>query len=173
MLYPQLVVYESDRRLATWLREAVDVAVKLRYDLDGKSKAQRPENEQPLSPGRCEKRATGWLLREARQPSACLRLFENGGPAVLVIQLTKDAASELDLLERTTRLYPDVSAIVIGNDDHRSLELLAWELGATAVLFPPRVGERLQEIVSGIMQSVTDELRVNVDGNANAEDQSQ
>ena len=150
MHYPQLIIYETDNRLATWLREATALAEMLRYDEEGQPAARSLKKVPPSSKG-----SYGWLLREPRQPAACLRLLQRGGPVVLVIQLAKEATVELDLLEQTTRRYPDALTVVVGEEAHRSLSPLAWDLGATAVLLPPRVGERLQEIVLGLMRSAT------------------
>jgi hypothetical protein len=154
MRYPRLVVYETDRRLATWLREAVDVAEMLRFDADGRPVTPpKPKGPRPSSVSR-GLTPEGWLLHETRQPAACMRLLQKGGPTVLIIQLTKDATVELELLEQANRRIPDALSVVVGEEAHRSLAPLAWDLGATAVLLPPRVGERLQEIVLGFMKSV-------------------
>jgi hypothetical protein len=154
MRYPQLVVYETERRLVTWLREAVDLAELLRFDADGRpAPAPKITGPRPL-PGNREKAPKSWLVHEPRQPAACLRLLQKGGPTILIIQLTKEPAAELELLERAARRHPNAFSVAVGEEAHRSLVPLAWDLGATAVLLPPRVGERLQEIVLGLMQSV-------------------
>jgi hypothetical protein len=153
MRYPQLIVYETDRLLVTWLREAVDVAAMLRFDERGQPAMRLREKTRPES-GDCAANAEqGWIIREPRQPAACLRLLQNRGPAVLVIQLRKEAVTELEFLEQTARCYPDVLIVVVGEETHQSVAPLAWDLGATAVLLPPRVGERLQETVLGLMRS--------------------
>ena len=154
MRYPQLVVYETDRRLVTWLREAVDVPALLKFDAEG-----RPTNSLKAHGASPPTRSDGiprasWLVHEPRQPAACLRLLEKGGPTVVIIQLTAKPAAELELLERVARYHPRAMSVVVGDESHRSLVPLAWDLGATAVLLPPRVGERMQEIVLGLMQSI-------------------
>jgi DNA-binding response OmpR family regulator len=93
----------------------------------------------------------GWVLREPRQPEACLRLLRQGGPAVLVIRLGRDLERELNLLERTGWLFPDVATIVVGEAAHESVVGLAWDLGASYVLLPPTPRELLPEIVIGLM----------------------
>jgi hypothetical protein len=154
MRYPQLVVYETDRRLVTWLREAVDVSEQLKFDAEGRpTNSSQSQEATPLMRSQGASRA-GWLLHEPRQPAACLRLLMKGGPTVLNLQLTAKPEAELDLLEKVARRHPRAMSVVVGDESHRSLVPLAWDLGATAVLLPPRVGERLQEIVLGLMQSI-------------------
>jgi hypothetical protein len=153
MHYPQLVVYETSSRLATWLREAVGIAELLRYDEEGRTAGWLTETPRPAHGA--EDGNYGWLLREPRQPAACLRLLQRGAPSIVVIQLTKEPQSELALLDQIAWRYPETLTVVVGQEEHRTLAPLAWDLGATAVLLPPRVGERLQEVVLGLMQSVT------------------
>ena len=93
----------------------------------------------------------GWVLREPRQAEACLRLLRQGGPAVLVIRLGRDLERELNLLERTGWLFPDVATIVVGEAAHESVVGLAWDLGASYVLLPTTPRELLPEIVTGLM----------------------
>jgi len=153
MRYPQLIVYETDRVLATWLREAVDVAAMLRYDERGHPAERLKKNTRPESADFAGNAELGWIIREPRQAAACLRLMQQRGPAVLVIQLSKEAVTEFELLEQTARRCTDVMIVVVGEEAHQSVASLAWDLGATAVLLPPRVGERLQETVLGLMRS--------------------
>jgi hypothetical protein len=144
MQYPLLIVYETQRRLATWLREAAPIAEQLRYDTEGK-----------LTPiggdDRGDARPT-WLLREPRRPSACLRLLERGGPAVVVLHLGASPEEVLKLLDAIAWRFPDAVTVVV-EEEHRGLAPLAWDLGATMVVLPPRVHERLQETVLGLMHS--------------------
>jgi hypothetical protein len=168
MRYPQLVVYETERRLVTWLREAVDVAELLRFDADGRP-SPKPKITSPL-PGGQGAATQSWLVHEPRQPAACLRLLQKGGPTVLILQLTKEPAEELELLEKAARRHPNALTVVIGEELHRSLVPLVWDLGATAVFLPPRVGERLQEIVLGLMQSLM--ARAHSDAGVGVNDES-
>ena len=92
-----------------------------------------------------------WALRGAGQAETCLRLLQPGGPAVLIVKAGRDLERELALLERATRLYPDVPAVLVGDGDQPELAGLAWALGAAYVLLPPQPRERLAEIVAGLM----------------------
>jgi DNA-binding NarL/FixJ family response regulator len=170
MQYPQLIVYETDLRLATWLREAVDLAAMLRYDERGQPVEKLKEKTRSESRKGARDAEQGWIIREPRQSAACLRLMQQGGPAVLVIQLNKDAVTELALLEQTAWRYPDVMIVVVGEETHQSVAPLAWGLGATAVLLPPRVGERLQETVLGLMRSAM--VEAHSDGSPSLGEQS-
>jgi DNA-binding NtrC family response regulator len=98
----------------------------------------------------------GWMLREPRQPEACLRLLRQGGAASLVLRLGRDLERELGLLERVAWLYPDVATVLVGDAAHQSVAGLAWDLGASYVLLPPTPRERLPEIVIGLMRELPD-----------------
>jgi hypothetical protein len=79
-----------------------------------------------------------WSLREPRRPEACLRLLRRGGPSVLVLKVGTDLLQELTLLDRVSWLFPDTVTLVVGDAPNPVLEGLAWDLGATLVLFPPQ-----------------------------------
>ncbi|MHB1422365.1 MAG: hypothetical protein ACYC3I_04045 [Gemmataceae bacterium] len=121
MHYPQLLVYETDRRLAALLQRLAD------------------KND--------------WLLREPRQPSAVLRLMDRGGPAVLLLRLSRDLERELDMLEQVSWLYPDTATVLVADHEQRKLSGLAWDLGVRWVLPPPHTRERLEDIVFHLMPS--------------------
>ncbi len=119
MRHPQLLVYESDGRLAALLR--------------------------PLA----EKNQ--WLLREPRQLSACLRLFDRGGPGVLVLRSSANLERELATLEQVSWLYPDAATVHVADSEQAGWAALAWDLGARYVLPLSQTRERLAEIVNGLM----------------------
>jgi hypothetical protein len=56
---------------------------------------------------------------------------------------------ELLLLERVSWLFPDVSTVVVGDTENPVLAGLAWDLGASSVLFPPLPLEQLPDLVAG------------------------
>jgi DNA-binding NtrC family response regulator len=118
--HPQVLVYETDGRLASILR--------------------------PLA----EKNK--WLLREPRQLSACLRLFDRGGPGVLILRPSRDLERELTALEQVSWLHPDAATVLVAENEHASLAALAWDLGVSWVLLPPHTRERLAEIVTSLME---------------------
>jgi hypothetical protein len=119
MHHPQILVYESDGKLAVLLR--------------------------PLAEER------KWVLREPRQVAPCLRLLRRGGPGVLVIKAGRDLERELTLLEQVAWMCPETATVLVGDAESAVLAGLAWDLGATYVLFPPQPRERLPEIVAGLM----------------------
>jgi hypothetical protein len=147
MQYPLLIVYESGRQLATWLREAAPIADQLRYDEEGKLTEAGHED--------CGDARLTWLLREPRRPSACLRLLERGGSGVVVLHLGAGPEEVLKLLDAIAWRFPDAVTVVVVEEEHRSLAPLAWDLGATAVVVPPQVRERVQETVLGLMHSAS------------------
>jgi hypothetical protein len=121
MRHPQLIVYETDGRLAESLRELA--------------------------------RKRRWALREVRQPEACLRLLRPAGPAVLVLKVGGDPVGEMTLLERVAWLAPDTARLVVGDADDAALAGLAWDLGASYVLFPPEGRGVLPDLVISAMEA--------------------
>lgn len=119
MRHPQLLVYESDGRLAAALRPLAEK-------------------------GR-------WLLREPRQPSGCLRLFDRGGPGVLILRAGRKPERELAVLEEITWLHPDAAVVLVADAEPAWLPSLAWDLGAAWVHVTPQSRERLVEIVTALM----------------------
>lgn len=120
MRHPQLLVYETDRRIAAMLQRLAD--------------------------------KKNWLLREPRQLSAVLRLFDRGGPGMLVLRLSRDAERELAMLEQLTWLHPDAAILLIADSEQTRLFALAWDLGVRWILLPPHTRERLEEMVAGLME---------------------
>ena len=96
-------------------------------------------------------RAKKWAVREPRDPAACLRLLERGGPAVVVIKLGRDLEGELKLLENVEQVNRETRAILVGDAEHVGLAGIGWHFGAAYVLLPPMSRESLAEIVVGLM----------------------
>jgi DNA-binding NarL/FixJ family response regulator len=122
MQYPQVLIYESDGRLAEQFR-------------------REGEQSKPRQ----------WVLREARSADACLRLLRGGAPTALVLKTGKDLVRELALADRVKASYPDTAIIVVGDTDNPVLAGLAWDLGASLVLFPPLPRQWLVEITTGLL----------------------
>jgi DNA-binding NtrC family response regulator len=93
-----------------------------------------------------------WSLREPRRPESCLRLLERGSPTVLVLKVGTDLVQELTLLERVSWLFPDATTVVVGDAADAVLAGLAWDLGATLVLFPPQPRHYLIEILGRLLE---------------------
>jgi hypothetical protein len=92
-------------------------------------------------------------LRPVRHPKTCLNLLRQGGPGVLVLRLGRDLDQELTLLEQVTHFFPATRVLVIGPAPHPALAALAWDLGASYVLFPPDALERVRDAVLGIYKN--------------------
>jgi DNA-binding NtrC family response regulator len=92
--------------------------------------------------------AQRFWLRETNQFSACQSLLQSAPPSVFVLVLGRHLEEELALLEQVHACLPWTASIVIGETDNPALAGLAWELGATYVLFPPTPSERIVEVVS-------------------------
>jgi DNA-binding NtrC family response regulator len=94
-----------------------------------------------------------WTLRELRQTEAIVRALRASGPAILVLELSRDLESDLALLERVTRLCPETAVVVVSTTASDALAGMAWDLGATYVLTPPQPHEALLPIVLRLMES--------------------
>src|SRR5712692_984984 len=125
MRHPQLLVYETDGLLAGLLR--------------------------PLARAKVNR----WALREPRQAEACLRLLRRGGPSVVVLKVGRDLLREFTLLERAYWLFPEAPRIVVGDVDDVALTNLAWDLGATYVLFSPEARTQLPGLVTSLFKTAT------------------
>lgn len=101
---------------------------------------------------RREERSRQWSLREPRRPESCLRLLRRGGPSVLVLKVGTDLLQELTLLERVHWLYPDTVPVVVGDTANPQVAGLAWDLGASLVLFPPQPRYSLIELLSRVLE---------------------
>jgi hypothetical protein len=123
MRYPQLLVYESDGRIAELFRRQ-----------------------------RQEEKSRRFALREPRGQESCLRLLRRGGTSALILKVGKDLVRELTLLERVTWLCPETAVIVAGDTENAVLAELAWDLGARFVLFPPLPREWLPALVDGFLR---------------------
>src|SRR5208282_918372 len=97
-----------------------------------------------------------WSLREPRRLESCLRLLARGGPNVLVLKVGTDLLREFTLLERAIWLYPDTAVVVIGDRENPALADLAWELGASLVLYPPLARNELATIVGRLLELPND-----------------
>jgi DNA-binding NarL/FixJ family response regulator len=140
MRHPQLLVYEQDGLLALLLRRAGDA---------GRLPIVRPESGRRDGGGN----AWAWVLRELRRPSACLRHLARGGPSLLVVAVGPNPEDPLTLLEHVFRHLPEVQTVVVGDADDPAAAALAWDLGASYVLFPPTPRELLLDVVAGLMRA--------------------
>ncbi len=106
-----------------------------------------------LSQVRALAEAEGWLLREAKTPTAVLKFLTRPGPAAVLIRVGRDLEREFGLLEQVAWLYPNAAAVVIGDSDHVVLAGLAWDLGAKVVLIPAPERDLLQETVRRLLHT--------------------
>jgi hypothetical protein len=123
MQHPQLLISESDGRLAALLRPVA-------------------EGHKPA-----------WSLREPRQVGPCLRLLARARRGVLVLKVGRHLERELALLERVAWLSPDVGRVVVADSESAHLAGLLWDLGANYVLLLPQQRDRLVEIVTAWMEA--------------------
>jgi DNA-binding NtrC family response regulator len=101
---------------------------------------------------RRESKPRQYSLREPRRPESCLRLLRRGGPNVVVLKIGTDLLQELSLLERIRWLFPETAAVVVSDTADPVLAGLAWDLGATLVLFPPQPRHSLLDILDRLLE---------------------
>ena len=104
---------------------------------------------------RRESEARRWSLREPRRQESCLRLLARGGPSVLVLKVGTDLTREFTLLERVSWLHPEAATVVAGDTENPALAGLAWDLGASFVLFPPFLRRELPEMVTRFLEPLS------------------
>ena len=121
MRFPQLIVCESDGRLAALLRP-----------LAGPNHWSFREARQPAE-----------CLR--------LLSANPGGPAVVVVRIGRDLEQEMALVEQVGWRHPSAAAVVVGGAEHARLVGTAWDLGAAYVHVPPSAKEGLVAVVAGLM----------------------
>jgi DNA-binding NtrC family response regulator len=95
--------------------------------------------------------AGGWWVREVRQPSSCLEMVRQGGPAVLVLLVGPQVETEMALLERVTYLAPECQSVAVIESGDARLANLAWDLGAAYVLLPAQLPQHLADVVTGLL----------------------
>jgi chemotaxis response regulator CheB len=100
-----------------------------------------------------------WLVRESRQPDACLQLLAEVRPSVLLLKIERELLDGLTLLGRVAERAPDCPVVLVsdvkmeGAEQRAQLSALAMDLGARYVLFPPHQTPILEDLVSGLMAS--------------------
>jgi DNA-binding response OmpR family regulator len=100
-----------------------------------------------------------WLVRESRDPDACVKLLADARPAVLLLNLERDLHDGLSLLGRVAERAPDCPVIVVsdvkmeGAEQRAQLSALAFDLGARYVLFPPLQQPVIEDLLAGLMSA--------------------
>jgi hypothetical protein len=69
----------------------------------------------------------------------------------MVVKVSSKVEHELELLEQTHDL-PQTRTVIVGDVENDPLANLAWDLGASFVLFPPLPHDWLAEIVVHLME---------------------
>ena len=98
-----------------------------------------------------------WLVRESRQPDACLQLLAEVRPSVLLLKLERELLDGLTLLGRVAERAPVCPVVLVsdvkmeGAEQRAQLSALAMDLGARYVLFPPLQTPVIEDLVAGLM----------------------
>jgi hypothetical protein len=134
MRFPQLLIYETDGRLAAQLRK---LAEERKWSL-----------REPRQPAACL-----GLLRRGGRSVLVLKLgaAPPREPAAEAADRERARVRELTLLERVSWHCPDTATVVVGDVEHADLAGVAWDLGAACVLFPPWPRDWLPDVVAGLM----------------------
>jgi hypothetical protein len=141
VLHPQVIVYENPGSPSRQLEE-----------LAAAGTGQLGPLLTPLA------RRREWLLREPRQRPACLSLLREGRPTLLALKLERKLIDELTLLAEAHAVAPEVPILVVhdakpGTDQRDLIQTLAFDLGASCVLFPPMPGALLEEAAERLLDS--------------------
>ena len=99
--------------------------------------------------------ARRFWLRETSQYAACRNLVQASPPTVFVLMLGRDLERELVLLDDVHTCQPGTATIALGETDNPVLAGLAWDLGATDVLFPPTPAEMITEVIERLLSAAT------------------
>jgi DNA-binding response OmpR family regulator len=100
-----------------------------------------------------------WLVRESRQPEACLNLLVESRPSLLLLQLEGELLDGMTLLGQVAEQAPDCPVVLVsdvkmeGADQRAQLSALAFDLGARYVLFPPLQQPVIEDLVTGLMEA--------------------
>ena len=98
-----------------------------------------------------------WLVRESRQPDACLQLLAEVRPSVLLLKIERELLDGLTLLGRVAERAPECPVVLVsdvkmeGAEQRAHLSALAMDLGARFVLFPPLQVPVIEDLVAGLM----------------------
>jgi chemotaxis response regulator CheB len=115
-----------------------------------------------------------WLLRESRQPTACLELVRQARPSILVLNLERRLVDELTLLADVHEHAPDCPVLVVsdvkleGPAQRLNLAGLAYDLGAGYVMFPPLEQSLLEDVTAGLLSAAIRRSVSGVEEDANA-----
>jgi chemotaxis response regulator CheB len=115
-----------------------------------------------------------WLLRESRQPEACLELVTQARPSVLLLRLGRQLVEELTLLSNVYQQAPDCPVVVIsdvkleGAQQRLNVAGLAYDLGARYVMFPPLERPLLEDLAAGLMNAAVSRCVTVGENNADA-----
>lgn len=100
-----------------------------------------------------------WLVRESRDPAACVKLLSDARPSVLLLKLEGQLLDGLTLLGQVVEQAPDCPVIIVsdvkmeGAEQRAQLSALAFDLGARYVLFPPLQQPVIEDLVSGLLNA--------------------
>ena len=103
--------------------------------------------------GTLSDRLAAWALdrglwyRPVQHAPALRNLLRKGSRGVLLIRMGRDLPAEMELLRDAKHEFGELTAIVVGDVDHPLLEGLAYELGASAVMFPTRGVDDMFEMI--------------------------
>ena len=99
--------------------------------------------------------ARRFWLRETSQYAACRNLVQTSPPTVFALMLGRDLERELALLDEVHTCLRGTAIVAISETDNPVLAGLAWDLGATFVLFPPTPAEVIGEVIERILAAAS------------------
>jgi hypothetical protein len=142
--HPQVLIYETDSRLADLLR---GLAKERRWALREPRRSEACLGLlQGGGPAVLVIRVSADLVRQM----ALQEPMSDDETAALEKQY-RNLVRQMTLLERVTWLCPTIATVVVCDEANEMLAGLAWDLGASYVLAPPQSRERLPALVAELM----------------------
>ncbi|HEY7310966.1 MAG TPA: hypothetical protein VH643_16500 [Gemmataceae bacterium] len=154
MRHPQVLVYESDGRLADVLRPLAEKNKWLLREPRQLSACLRLLDRG--GPGvlvlrtHTLERELATLTRNLERDLTTLKPGESR-EARARANLERSLERQLDLLEQVSWLHPEAATVLVADGEQAWLSGLAWDLGVSWVLLPPQTRERLAEMVANLM----------------------
>jgi len=107
-----------------------------------------------------------WLVRESRQLGAFAAQFEDRRPSIAIVPFDPGGV-RTDVAEVLARLasdHPEVAIVAVGESKIPEHHLPDWtaallDLGCRWVLFPPLTRTVLEDLLSGLMDALTERMK--------------
>jgi hypothetical protein len=143
VLHPQLLIYESDGRLAELLRKPV---------LDRRWALHEPRRRDACVRALARGAASVLLLKVDGDLRGDQGLLEKTPGDEAAARRIHERVRQYCLLEEVTRRFPNTATVILSDTEDARLTALAWDLGAACVLNAPQSSETLLDVIAGLLK---------------------